>query len=102
MSVYFDWPFIAALEVIVAARTDPELMSRIRPVMERYRETTNARWLAVLRDAGQSEAQARRMLSLTLNLIRGMAVNRLWHSDDDRAPIEDWKRILREQFQRQA
>ncbi len=102
VSVYFDWPFIAALEVIVAARTDPELMSRIRPVMERYRETTNARWLAVLRDAGQSEAQARRMLSLTLNLIRGMAVNRLWHSDDDRAPIEDWKRILREQFQRQA
>src|SRR5690606_41123909 len=34
LSVYFDWPFLAALEVIMVARTDDELMSRITPVME--------------------------------------------------------------------
>ena len=95
--VYFDWPFVAALEVIVVARTDTELMTRIRPVMERYREVTNARWLAVFRESGQSEAAATQVLNLTLNLIRGMGVNCLWHRDDDyyRDNIDQWKSLAR-------
>lgn len=47
LSVYFDWPFVTALEVIVISRTDPELMERIFPVMDHYRKTTNALWLEV-------------------------------------------------------
>ena len=100
IGIYFDWPFIAALELIVAARTDPDLMTRIRPIMEHYRETTNARWLAVFRAAGLSATQASRVLAMTLNLVRGMAVNRLWNigPEDHSQQLREWKRILHAQI----
>ncbi len=91
MSIYFEWPFIAALETIMVARTDPALMEQILPVMERYRSTCDDIWLKVFKRAGLSTAQARLVLNLTLNLVRGMAVNRLWRHDD-----KNYKRYLKE------
>ena len=82
VSVYFDWPFIAALESIMVARTDDDLMERILPVMEHYRRTCDEIWLSVFRRAGIPVRQARLILNLTLNLVRGMAVNRIWRHDD--------------------
>ena len=82
LSVYFDWPFLVALEIIVLARTDEALRERILPVMDHYRRTTNELWLKVFEDAGMSPAQSWTVLNLTLNLIRGMAVNRMWSHDD--------------------
>lgn len=82
MSVYFDWPFIAALETIIVARTEPELMTQILPVMERYRATCDEIWLKVFKRAGLPAARARLLLNLTLNMVRGMAINRLWRHDD--------------------
>jgi AcrR family transcriptional regulator len=81
LSVYFEWPFIAALEVLVAARSDPALMTEIEPVMQRYRRTTNDLWLRVFNEAGVAEPQAELVLNLTLNLVRGMALNSLWQKD---------------------
>jgi len=100
LSVYFDWPFIAALEVIMVARTDPELMERIIPVMDNYRQTTNALWLEVFRKAGYTPKQARTILNLTLNMTRGMAVNRMWQHDDKHyhAFLKEWVKIVDEQF----
>lgn len=101
LSVYFDWPFIAALEVIMVARTDEELMKRILPVMEHYRNTTNELWLNVFKDAGMPLARARAILNLTLNLVRGMAVNRMWQKDEKhyRAYLKEWIKIVNEQIQ---
>ncbi|WP_420225458.1 TetR/AcrR family transcriptional regulator [Pigmentiphaga litoralis] len=100
LSVYFDWPFIAALEAIVAARTDPELMARILPVMDHYRTSTNALWLDVFRDAGLTPKEARLVLNLTLNMIRGMAVNRMWQQDEShyRAYLKDWVKLVHERY----
>jgi AcrR family transcriptional regulator len=81
LSVYFEWPFIAALEVLVAARTDPPLMTEIEPVMQRYRGTTNDLWLRAFGEAGVPKPQAELVLNLTLNLVRGMALNSLWQKD---------------------
>ncbi|MES2190529.1 MAG: hypothetical protein V4454_10420 [Pseudomonadota bacterium] len=36
ISVHFEWPFIAALEVVMVARTAPGRMARILPVMAHY------------------------------------------------------------------
>lgn len=96
IDVYLDWPFLVALEVIIVARTDAELMSRVTPVMEHYRQETNARWLAVFEAAGMTSPDAQRVLDLTLNLVRGIAVNQLWHADIAycRAQIADWKQII--------
>jgi AcrR family transcriptional regulator len=82
LNVYFDWPFIAALESIMVARTDPELMEQILPVMERYRTTCDGIWMKVFKRAGLPTARAKLILNLTLNLVRGMAINRLWRHDD--------------------
>lgn len=100
LSVYFDWPFLAALEVIMVARTDDELMNRIKPVMRHYRETTNALWLEVFKKAGYTPKQARTILNLTLNMARGMGVNRIWQHDDEyyQTLLKEWVKIIDEQF----
>jgi len=100
LSVYFDWPYLAALEVIMVARTDDELMNRIKPVMEYYRQTTNALWLEVFKKAGYTPKQARTVLNLTLNMTRGMAVNRIWQHDDAyyQTLLKEWVKIIEEQF----
>ncbi|MFJ3046023.1 TetR/AcrR family transcriptional regulator [Herbaspirillum chlorophenolicum] len=97
LSVYFDWPFIAALEVIIVARTDVDLMEKILPVMQNYRNTTNELWLKVFREAGISNKQATSILNLTLNLVRGMAINRLWRHDDSyyKQILKEWVKLIK-------
>jgi AcrR family transcriptional regulator len=97
ISVYFEWPFLAAVEILVVARTDPNLMEQIQPVMQRYRDVTNERWLGVFAQAGVPQEKASQVLNLTLNLVRGMAVNRLWQSDQKAqgALLEQWTDIAR-------
>jgi AcrR family transcriptional regulator len=96
LSIYFDWPFIAALEVIMVARTDTALMARILPVMEDYRNTVNVIWLRVFEKAGMTASQARSVLNLSLNLVRGMAVNSLWRKDEQlyKAQLVDWVELM--------
>lgn len=100
LSVYFDWPYLAAIEIIVAARTDPELMERIIPVMQNYRNTTNTVWLKVFREAGYTPTQAKTILNLTLNMIRGMAVHRLWQTDTSYFDtyLKEWVKTIKSQF----
>jgi AcrR family transcriptional regulator len=97
-SVYFEWPFIAALEVLVVARTDAALMEEILPVMQRYRTLTNDLWLRVLDDAGVPRPQAETVLNLTLNLVRGMAVNSLWQKDlrHYKVQLAQWAKVARD------
>jgi len=100
LSVYFDWPFLVALEIIVLARTDPELQARITPVMMHYRQTTNALWFEVFKKAGYTPKQTKTILNISLNMCRGMAVNRTWQHDDDyyQTLVKEWTKIVKQQF----
>ncbi len=100
LSVYFDWPYLAAIEIIVAARTDQQLMGRIIPVMQNYRTTTNTLWLKVFREAGYTPTQARTILNLTLNMVRGLAVHRLWQQDQEYFDhyLKEWVKTIKKQF----
>ncbi|MBF22482.1 MAG: TetR family transcriptional regulator [Pusillimonas sp.] len=100
LSVYFDWPYLAAIEIIVAARTDPQLMERIIPVMQNYRATTNTLWLKVFREAGYTPNQAKTILNLTLNMVRGLAVHRLWQQDQEYFDhyLKEWVKTIKNQF----
>ena len=89
LTVYRDWPFLAALEVIIVARTDPGLMTRIVPVMENYRKVTDETWIDVFAGVGYSRERAANVLKLVLTLIRGMAVNSLWQRD----PAMSWTNL---------
>lgn len=97
LAVYFGRPFFPALEVLVLARTEPTLMAQIEPIMRRYREETNRRWLAAFARQGLARAEAEEVLTLTLNLVRGMAVNSLWQIDRSaaRATLRDWMKLAR-------
>ncbi len=84
----------------MVARTDPELMERMLPVMERYRVTCDAIWLAVFKKAGYPARQARLALNLSLNIVRGMAINRLWRHDEPyyKAYLREWTAIANAQL----
>ncbi|WP_091917152.1 TetR/AcrR family transcriptional regulator [Mesorhizobium sp. YR577] len=92
LSIYFDWPFIAALEVVMTARSDEALMTRLRPVLEQFHSGMKATWLEALVAAGYETEQAEEDLALTLNLIRGMAVNKMWKNDESTytALLDTW------------
>jgi AcrR family transcriptional regulator len=92
LSVYFDWPFITALEVVITARTDEALMQRLQPVLDRFHHTMRTTWVEALVEAGYDRAMANEDLAMTLNLVRGMAVNRIWHPHDAelRALLDKW------------
>lgn len=95
--VYFEWPFLAALEVMVVARTDPTLAAQIHPVMRRYRDLTNEVWLEVFRRSGFKGDDAIFALNITLNLVRGMALNSLWARDMKfyRWLLRKWTELIR-------
>lgn len=80
--LYFDSPFIAALEILMSARSDKPLLAKMLPVMTRHRSTCDALWHEVFTRSGMDEETAARILNLTLNIIRGMALNRIWKHDD--------------------
>lgn len=98
LSIYFDWPFVSALEIVLAARTEPELMAKIHPVLDEFHATMKSTWIAALESAGYDRAAAETDLRLTLNLIRGMAVNRIWQNDATEYArlIEIWCERLRQ------
>jgi AcrR family transcriptional regulator len=100
MNVYFDWPFLAALESIVVARTDPDLMVKILPVMERYRVTCDEIWMDVFKRSGIPAQRARVLLNLSLNIVRGMGLNRLWRHDDAHYQkyLKSWITIANQQI----
>jgi len=97
IGLYFDWPFIAALEVLVVARTDAELMAQIEPAISNYRSRSNALWVDALERSGVAPRDAREQVSLTTNLIRGLAVYRLWHRDQRETSelLRSWERLLK-------
>lgn len=96
LNLFFDRPFLAILEISIAARTDPVLFARIKPVMKRYRNTFDAYWLDIFCQAGYSRPTAMLVLNLTLNLTRGMALNRLWQKDEEsyRTCLNEWVQIV--------
>lgn len=100
LRLFFDRPFLAVLEIFMAARTDPELLARVTPIMKHYRETIDAQWLKAFCEAGYSPQTAQLILNLTLNITRGMALNRLWQNDEQnyRVLLEEWSRIVQRQF----
>jgi len=82
LRLYFDWPFLAALEILMSARSDKPLLAKMLPIMERHRRTCDTLWLDVFVASGMTAETARLILNLTLNIVRGMAVNRVWKHDD--------------------
>lgn len=81
LDVYLGWPFIAASEVLVPARTDQTLMVQVDEFMQHYRRTMNAVWIEAFTRAGIERGEASYMIMMTLNVIRGMGINSMWQKN---------------------
>jgi AcrR family transcriptional regulator len=91
LAVYLGWPFLAAVEVLVPARTDQTLMVQVDKFMQHYRRTMNAVWLAAFEHAGISPEDAPFLLMTTLNMVRGMGINSMWQRN-----IPYYRKLLRQ------
>lgn len=92
----------AAMELWVAARTDPELRAALLPVDRALGHTTLELYRDVIRKrSATGEAPARQvdtMLLLTVNLTRGLALDAMIGGDPDRRErlLSAWKAMVAE------
>jgi AcrR family transcriptional regulator len=89
--VYLGWPFLAAAEVLVPARTDPALMVQVDEFMQHYRRTMNDIWLGAFMRAGLGKKEAAFLMMTTLNMVRGMGINSMWQRN-----VPYYKKLLRQ------
>jgi AcrR family transcriptional regulator len=67
---------LAALDLYLAARTDPELRAALAPVAARHRDNVLALAREYFPEAARDEARFARLLDLILNAMLGMALSR--------------------------
>ncbi|GLZ34760.1 TetR family transcriptional regulator [Lentzea sp. NBRC 105346] len=91
--------FTAALELWVAARTDPELKPTVRDLQTRLGRETHKLALDLLK-ADESKPGVRESVQATLDLVRGLALaNQLTDDRKRRAHIvRQWARMLEAQL----
>lgn len=87
--------FVAALELWVAARTDPELRAALVPLEARVGREMHRLTVALL-DADERRPGVREAVQATLDLLRGLGVANLLTDDSARrtALLNTWKRQL--------
>lgn len=91
----------AAMELWVAARTDPELREVLLPVDRALGHTTLEFYRHAVGDS-VDERHLERLLMLTVNLFRGLALDTMMGGDAARrsALLGEWKRIVAEYYLR--
>jgi AcrR family transcriptional regulator len=95
--------FTAALELWVAARTDPELKTVVVPLEVRLGRETH-RLAVELLDADESKPGVRESVQLTLDLVRGLALANQLTDDGKRRSrvVRHWAHLLEESLGRRA
>jgi AcrR family transcriptional regulator len=97
LAALFTGPlFVAALELWVAARTDPELRSALVPLEDRVGREMH-RLTVELLEADEAKPGVREAVQATLDLLRGLGVANLLHDDSRRRAqlLAAWKRQLK-------
>jgi AcrR family transcriptional regulator len=93
--------FAAALELWVAARTDPQLLAAVEP-LERLTGRETHRLTVQMLDVDEARPGARELVQATLDLIRGLGLaNTISDDQARRARILDrWAAVLDDQLPR--
>jgi AcrR family transcriptional regulator len=95
--------FVAALELWVAARTDPQLHAAVEP-LERVTGRETHRVTVEMLDVDESQPGARELVQATLDLIRGLGLANTI-SDDHvrrRRVLDRWADVLDDQLPRRS
>jgi hypothetical protein len=89
--------FTAALELWVAARTEPALLSAVSPLEQRIGRETH-RMTVDLLGADESRPGVRELVQATLDLVRGLGLASMITDDTRRRKriLDQWARTLDE------
>tara|TARA_R110001583_G_scaffold32107_1_gene109704 strand:- start:39399 stop:40073 length:675 start_codon:yes stop_codon:yes gene_type:complete len=89
--------YMAALELMLAARLDDDLGQDLRNAMSRW-TTKRDNIIAEMLGATQDNERTRTLIQINLCLLRGLAVHKSFDSKPDAAKliIDQWKEIMRE------
>ena len=92
--------FTAALELWVAARTDPELHEAVGPLEQRIGRETH-RWTVELLGVDEAQPGVRELVQATLDLVRGLGLATTITDDTRRRAriLDEWARVLDDRFQ---
>lgn len=95
-NVFGDPHYLAAIELMLAARLDTDLGRGLREEMESWVAHRDDRFFALLRMSPDCEEQ-RLLLRLTLSVLRGIAVHRSFDQSDTMARqlVSLWQKMLR-------
>jgi AcrR family transcriptional regulator len=87
--------YVAALELMLAARIDDRLGGRLRDALDGWAVRRGAIWREILRCSGLREDDAFQHINLCL--LRGMAVHKGFNRDeaDDDTVLEHWIEMVR-------
>ncbi|ACA19017.1 transcriptional regulator, TetR family [Methylobacterium sp. 4-46] len=88
--------FYLSMEMITEARHDPALRRGLIPVVQRFHAALDAIWVEFCDGERRPPREARIILNLTVNLVRGMGVQTVLRPEPDyyRDMIEAWKSLL--------
>ena len=104
LAEHFTGPvFTAALELWVAARTDPDLLAVVAPLEQDLGRAVHRRTVALL-DADEQQPGVRESVQATLDLVRGLGLAQTIGDDSARRSriLDRWALVLDEQLARTA
>jgi AcrR family transcriptional regulator len=81
---YFSELFLIALDLAIQGRRDSRDTNRVLGISAEARLPVEASWLEALIGAGVPESVAEDLLWLSISIVRGFAVRRLWQDDTAR------------------
>jgi AcrR family transcriptional regulator len=81
---FFSELFLVALDLAIQGRLRAQPSEPLTQLAGATRLPVEAQWRAALVESGVPEAQADDLLWLTLSIVRGLAVRRLWQHDPPR------------------
>ena len=91
--------FTAALELWVAARTDPMLQSAVGPLEQRIGREIHRHTVELL-GVDEQQPGVRELVQATLDLVRGLGLANIINDDTDRRGriLDEWARVLDERL----
>ena len=86
----------ASIEMIIAARTNPELRKELGPMLNRLYRDYDEIWSQFFRGSGVSVERVEMLFDLTIELLRGMTLQRVLNDDPGyyQKFLDSWKTIV--------
>ncbi len=86
----------ASIEMIIAARTNPELRKELVPMLNRLYWDYDQIWSQFFRNSGVPTERVEMLFDLTIELLRGMTLQRVLNDDPGyyQKFLDSWKTIV--------